>query len=206
MWLAVPIAAIMLTAACAPAAQAQVFKCSSPQGGTVYSDQPCERGQSGQMLLRQRTPAEALQEQAQAYTAQAAKEQRRALEQERELQAQQLQAMRALQAAQQAPPPAYPAHKGYAERLAERNAGVRSLFERPQTRAERGLPPIANPYQNPIPDPSPAGPPPPTVMTHCGGGFCHDNQGGVYHLHGSGTTMTGPGGSTCVQAGNMIHC
>lgn len=192
MWLAVPIAAIMLTAACAPAAQAQVFKCSSPQGGTVYSDQPCERGQSGQMLLRQRTPAEALQEQAQAYTAQAAKEQRRALEQERELQAQQLQAMRALQAAQQAPPPAYPAHKGYAERLAERNAGVRSLFERPQTRAERGLPALSNQEAvanlvgcNPSGCWDPAG----RRYNRAGGGFFRDD--GVF------CTEAGPNNAIC---------
>ena len=54
---------------------------------------------------------------------------------------------------------------------------------------------------------SPAlGTPPPSVMTHCAGGFCYDNQGGVYHQHGGGTTMTGPNGRTCIRTGATVQC
>ncbi|GEM_PF-3245460 len=50
-------------------------------------------------------------------------------------------------------------------------------------------------------------PPPPSVMTHCAGGFCYDNQGGTYHGHGPGSvTMTSPSGGTCVRVGDMVHC
>lgn len=49
--------------------------------------------------------------------------------------------------------------------------------------------------------------PPPSVITHCAGGFCHDNTGGVYHQHGKGTTtMTGPNGGTCVATGSTLQC
>lgn len=56
--------------------------------------------------------------------------------------------------------------------------------------------------------PQMAPPPPlaPRVMTHCTTGFCYDNQGGVYHRHGNAQTMTGPTGTTCTRAGNMVHC
>lgn len=54
---------------------------------------------------------------------------------------------------------------------------------------------------------SPPPPPPPSVMTHCAGGFCYDNQGGTYHGHGPGSvTMTSPSGGTCVRVGDMVHC
>ncbi|RRD41135.1 hypothetical protein EII18_10765 [Comamonadaceae bacterium OH3737_COT-264] len=49
--------------------------------------------------------------------------------------------------------------------------------------------------------------PEPSVMTHCSGGFCYDNVGGVYHHHGSGSsTMTGPSGGTCVRTGATVVC
>lgn len=54
---------------------------------------------------------------------------------------------------------------------------------------------------------SPPPPPQPSVMTHCAGGFCYDNQGGTYHSHGPGSvTMTSPSGGTCVRVGGMVHC
>lgn len=184
-----------------PWVQAQVFKCAGPQGKTVYSDQPC--GHTAQMLERERTFEEKIQERGQAYEAQLAKEDLRARDEARGRAAAE---RRAMQAATQAvmQPPETP-HKGYAERLAERNAEVRSIFEQPKRRSKRGSPSYspdtANPY-SPAPTPTPA----PSVMTHCAGGFCYDNMGGTYHQHGNGQTMTGPSGKTCVQTGSFVNC
>ena len=54
--------------------------------------------------------------------------------------------------------------------------------------------------------PTPSAPPAPSVITHCAGGFCYDNMGGVYHSHGNGKTMTGPTGSTCIRTGSTMEC
>lgn len=99
---------------------AQVFKCKNAQGQAIYSDKACSTTQSGGLLERRRTFEEKMQEREQAYAAQVAKEERRALEAAREDAAAERRAMGV------AMQPQTPRHKGYAERLAERNAGVRS--------------------------------------------------------------------------------
>lgn len=174
------------------AADAQVFKCKDAQGRSIYSDSPCSSSQSGGQLERKRTFEEKMREREQAYEAQMVKRERKAHEVHQErLEAEQQAIATSMQ-------PRVPQHKGYAERLAERNAGVNSKFAPPLTRAQRGLPPLSNRAAG--------NPPAPSVMTHCAGGFCNDNQGGVYHQHGNGTTMTGPNGGTCVQTGTMVQC
>lgn len=116
---------------------AQVFKCKNAQGQAIYSDKACSTTQSGGLLERRRTFEEKMQEREQAYAAQVSKEERRALEAAREDAAAERRAMwMAMQ-------PQAPRHKGYAERLAERNAGVRSNLSGSQpsgrglTRAQR---------------------------------------------------------------------
>lgn len=246
-------AAALAALLAASAASAQVFKCQDAAGKTIYSDAPCSTSQTGQQLERRRTFEEKMQERQQAHEAQMAKEERRAREEGRE----RAEAERRATAA--AAQPKAPPDKGYAERLAERNAGVRSTLtgpgavkrgmtgaerelalsraETPQERAEllreattvmpgaQGLTDsqvdaaqrlrAAKPGE-PIPasslpprrksTPMPAPPPAPSVITHCGGGICHDNLGGVYQQHGNGPTMTGPSGSTCIQSGIMVQC
>lgn len=116
---------------------AQVFKCKNAQGQAIYSDKACSTTQTGGLLERRRTFEEKMQEREQAYAAQVSKEERRALEAAREDAAAERRAMwMAMQ-------PQAPRHKGYAERLAERNAGVRSNLSGSQpsgsglTRAQR---------------------------------------------------------------------
>ncbi len=171
---------------------AQVFKCAGAGGKVVYSDKPCEQNTTGGMLLRERTLEEKIQEREQAYDAEMRKQDRRTVEQERELiqQYQNELADRRLMQEQKN----QPRHKDYEERLRERNASVRSRYEQPQTRAQRGLPPIQS------------NAPAPSVITHCAGGFCHDNMGGTYHDNGNGTTMTGPNGRTCIKTGDTLNC
>lgn len=177
---------------------AQVFKCKDNTGKIVYSDTVCSSTQTGNQLFRERTFEEKLAEREQAYAAQMAKEERRAREEARE----RAEAERRAMIAAMQPPSPRP--KGYAETLAERNASVQSVFAPPKTRAQRGLPPERN-GGGPMAGPSHS-PPAPSVITHCAGGFCHDNTGGVYHQHGNGVTMTGPNGNTCVQSGSMVNC
>lgn len=84
-----------------------------------------------------------------------------------------------------------------AQRLREVNSG------RPLPLPARDQNSPSSSSSSPSPSPSP---PPPSIMTNCAGGFCHDNQGGVYHQHGNGMTMTGPSGGTCIQSGSSINC
>lgn len=193
---------IIAIAAAAPAAHAQVFKCKDAQGRVMYSDTGCASLQQGHLIERERSMEEKHRERAQAYRAQQDKQERQLREREREMRAEEDRVMRA---AAEPEAPAAPRHKGYAERLQERNDGVRSVFAPPKLSASRnnGQRSAGNTTDT---TPSPPPPPSPSVITHCAGGFCYDNMGGVYHRHGNGTTMTGPSGGTCIQTGSMVNC
>ena len=235
---------------------AQVFKCKNAQGQVIYSDKACSTTQPGGLLERRRTFEEKMQEREQAYAAQVSKEERRALEAAREDAAAERRAMR------MAMQPQAPRHKGYAERLAERNAGVRSNLsgsqpsgrgltraqreqalsqaDTPQARSElmreattvvpgaqgltaaqrdaarrlatakhgQPLPPSALPPEQHDTNPrSTVTPPPqaqtPSAITHCAGGFCHDNLGTPYSRSADGRFMHNSGtGQTCSVAAN----
>lgn len=115
---------IIAIAAAAPAAHAQVFKCKDAQGRVMYSDTGCTSLQQGHLIERERSMEEKHRERAQAYRAQQDKQALQLREREREMREQEDRAMRA------AAEPAAPRHKGYAERLAERNANVQSTIHR----------------------------------------------------------------------------
>lgn len=178
-------------------AGAQVFKCAGVGGKVIYSDKPCDQNTSGGMLLRERTLEEKIQEREQAYDAEIRKQDRRMAEQERELAEQyknEISNRRAMREQQY-----QPQHQGYEERLRERNAGVKSRYEQPKTSAQRRVDPASNLPPNKANQS-------PSSITHCAGGFCYDNMGGVYHDHNNGKTMTGQNGGTCVQIGGMLQC
>ena len=182
-----------------PSAHSQVFKCTGPDGRMVYIDRPCSGKTSGEMLLRERTLEEKLQEREEAYIAEMRKQERRAIEQEREIAEEQRRYRNELRATQERQ--YQPQHKGYEERLHERNASVQSTFRPPPRPAKNRTPNQAND------DFTPQKTPAPSQITHCAGGFCHDNMGGVYHQHGpNATTMTGPNGGTCIQTGPSVQC
>lgn len=188
---------IVTISVAAPAVQAQVFKCKDAQGRVMYSDTGCSSVQQGHKIEREKTMEQKYLERAQAFQAQQDKQARLLQEQQREAQEREDRAMRAAASPVE---PAAPRHKGYAERLKERNDGVRSVYAPPKLSASKA------PGQTNTGRAMSAPPPSPSVITHCAGGFCHDNMGGVYHQHGNGTTMTGPKGNTCVQTGAMINC
>ena len=245
------IVLLVVAALTGTTALAQVYKCKDAHGRMVYSDTGCSAGQSGNLLQRQRSNEERWLAREEALNAQRDKEERKARELAKERIAIENQAIAS------AMQPQAPAHKGYAERLAERNAGVRSTVsgsssasrgmtrsqreyalsqaDTPQARREalreattplpgahgltssqmdaaqriysakpgQPIPPSTLSPKKPMPAPPPASP---SVLTHCTGGICQDNLGGVYHPHGNGATMTGPNGGTCIQTGSMVQC
>ncbi|CAN7452981.1 hypothetical protein LJR066_002852 [Acidovorax sp. LjRoot66] len=44
----------------------------------------------------------------------------------------------------------------------------------------------------------------PSMITHCNGGACYDNMGGVYHRQGD--NLTGPQGQVCTRQGPNWRC
>ena len=186
-------AMLIFSALVSTTAIGQVYKCKDASGRVTYSNMGCQTSHSGQAIMRERTFQEKMREREDAYDAEMLKQERRRIKAEQ-------QAIENAEFAQEHAQQAAAASAGssYSQRLQQRNAAVSSNLGRPKTRAERGLPPLqtANPNSNPTP----------STMTNCAGGFCHDNQGGVYHQHGNGTTMTGPSGSTCVRTGSMVQC
>ena len=118
------IAAAILLAA--TTAHAQVFNCTNERGQKIFSDRPCAAvGGEGRQVQRARTYEEVVDERTRAAEATAEKYERRYREATNEQAARQQEYERAMMSA-----PA-PRHKGYAERLAERNAGVQSTLTGP---------------------------------------------------------------------------
>jgi len=76
------IACVALTAL---AASAQVHRCKDSTGKLMFSDRPCDIGQSGEQIIRKPSPAEIRREREQALEAEARKQDQRLAEQEREL-------------------------------------------------------------------------------------------------------------------------
>ncbi len=173
------------------AASAQVFRCQTPAGHTVYSDAPCSTGTTGQQIQRQRTPAEIRSERIEAAQAESRKQAQRRNE---ALQESERQAQTPLGSSGRTAPP----HKGYAERLAERNAGVQGTMK--PYHAEVGGP--ADPTRT-RPSQMQDSRPPATGI-RCQGAYCQDNNGVDYHRNGN--FMTGPNGQMCFQHGKSWSC
>lgn len=185
----VPALAIALASSLA-SAQA-VHKCTDANGRTTFTSIPCSHiKQDGKVVLKERSERAMAHEHFDYVDAVNAKMERK----EREHYQQQLleneRQLRRMMATADAPTPS-------ATQRPNINQSI-SKFAKPQTRAQRGLPPVATPSAPARHSPS--------VITHCAGGFCHDNLGGVYHNHGNGVTSTGPGGGTCVNTGGSVIC
>ncbi len=182
--------AVVLLAA-STAASAQVFRCQTPAGHTVYSDVPCSAGATGKQIQRQRTPAEIQTERIEAAQAESRKQVQRRNESLQEYE-------RQAQTGAGSPGRTAAPHKGYAERLAERNAGVQGTMK---------------PYHAEVGGPAdPTRPRPsqmqdsrlPATNIRCQGAYCQDNTGVDYHRNGN--FMTGPNGQMCFQHGRSWSC
>ena len=192
---------LVLAFALASPASAQVNRCKDAGGKIIYSDKPCDTGQTGRQIERQRTQAEIYQERDQAYNAEVRKQQRNMAEQQREWED---QSRRAPQY-QQAP---VVRHSGndWAQRKALENAATSATSITNNGGKWDGAAQAARAREREEESRRRAAQAPkPTNITNCGGGFCHDNQGGVYHRVGP-DFMTGPNGQACHRAGNFWNC
>lgn len=168
-------------------ASAQVHRCKDGAGKTVYSDQPCASGQAGQLIERQKTREEIYRERVQAYDAETKKQQRNQIAMEREQQEKWRRSMNTPQQTFQPQP------KGYAERLAERNAGV-------------GSKPVARAVQRPqFDEPDEPQPQASTRINSCNEFGCRDTGGQTYKRSVVEGVYKGPNGN-CRMVGNSMRC
>lgn len=193
-----------------PSAHSQVFKCTGPDGRMVYIDRPCSGKTSGEMLLRERTLEEKLQEREEAYIAEMRKQERRAIEQERELieqQRREISERRAMMERRYQPQP-----KTYAQELAERNARVRSVFEDdPKTSLYRSrggseVTHTTTKTHNHSSDDNSSRTKITPGITHCQGKRCYDTDGQSHLMHNNGKTFNGPDGKLCTRKGDRANC
>jgi hypothetical protein len=192
---------LVLAFTLASPASAQVNRCKDAGGKIIYSDKPCDTGQTGRQIERQRTQAEIYQERDQAYNAEVRKQQRNMAEQQREWED---QSRRAPQY-QQAP---VVRHSGndWAQRKALENAATSAKsiansggkWDR-AAEAERAREREEESRRRASQDPQPAN------ITNCMKNSCYDDQGGV-HNSGGKNFMTGPNGQTCRRSGNFWNC
>lgn len=189
------------------AVNAQVHRCKDAAGKTIYSDAPCASNQTGQLIERQKSREEILQERLQAaesnerkYRAQDAERNRQMFEQQRQTRSvntapaqQNLASSRACQEAQKelefvAKIRTVPQD----EKRLRTNAAIAKVNASCGSKTELMQEPPKVIVR-------------PSNITHCDPGFCYDNQGGVYHKAGP-DFMTGPNGRTCHRAGDMWNC
>lgn len=208
------ICCFMTFTALALPAQAQVFKCASPEGRISYSDQPCGHGHFGALLARQRSWQDLAQERHIAAQAEIRKERARAAERERQwLEDEQRRARQLQVSVQQAPrqaadtPECRAAKKDLdfvasirtlrdSEKRARMNSATVAVnvacgLDMPLERESSGARPYARPQ--------------PTNITHCVPGFCYDNLGTAYHRQGPDFMAT-PAGRRCHRTGSTWNC
>ena len=210
---------LVLAFALTSPAHGQVFRCKDATGKLSFSDRPCDSGQSGALVQRQRSQEAIQQERMQAAEAQFQKEVRRSME-----------APQIDQAPMRPTAPVSPTVNQWACRKAKDNyqttAGgtFRNALERAKTlqeeeqRVNKACGTNQNEYANPqaVADRDrqekearraarEQQKPKPTIITHCDPGFCYDDTGGVYHKSGP-DLMTGPNGKTCHRTGTFWNC
>ena len=210
---------LVLAFALTSPAHGQVFRCKDATGKLSFSDRPCDSGQSGALIQRQRSQEAIQQERMEAAEAQFQKEVRRSME-----------SPQTNQTPMRATAPVPPTVNQWACRKAKDNyqttAGgtFRNALERAKTlqeeeqRVNKACGTNQNEYANPqaVADRDrqekearraarEQQKPKPTIITHCDPGFCYDDTGGVYHKSGP-DLMTGPNGKTCHRTGTFWNC
>ena len=191
-----------------------MHRCKDDAGKLTYSDRPCDSGQLGRLIERKKSADEIYSERLGAYNAELDKQERnmRAAEQK------QIENMRRLPVAG-SPIRSAPQQKGFAQRLAERNATVVSIFPPRAVEAQKRpssypLPAVQDNdneddsprsrQRNDNEDDSPRSRQP-ISLSSCASGFCHDNKGQVYNQV-SPDLITGPKGRPCHRNGDMWNC
>lgn len=205
------IAACLAIACTGIPAAAQVHRCKDSAGRTIYSDAACLAGQSGVLVERQKSREEILQERLQAAEANERKYRLQAVELESQASIS-TSTPTAQQSVQQDRSSSYECRQAQRDHetvssirtgtTEERRNRINSSTIKVNTVCGMQTEMIQPPPRFAAPARSAGGG---ALITHCDQGFCHDNQGGVYHRNGP-NFLTGPGGQTCHRAGAMWNC
>lgn len=210
---------LLLAALAFTSAHSQVLKCTNPKTGAVtFSDAPCDSGERGVVVQQRRSAAEIEADNQRAAEANERKYRQRMAEQGRQRQPSPMEEpMR--QPAAQDKSQSYACQRamrdhdvisssitGTAEQRRNRiNASTSGMNAACGLSTEMIQPPprVVAPLPREMHRPPP--PLPETGFTHCDGGFCYGNQGGVYHRNGP-DHMTGPNGASCNRSGSNWLC
>lgn len=180
----------------AVSASAQVHRCKDVTGKLVFSDRPCESGQTGGQIKRAPTREEILQERAQANDAEARKQDRRMAESERDWEDSRRRG--ATPAALNAP--GQPVNDWQSRKDRDNAATSARSISNDGGRWDRGAEAERKEAAKRKAEQIPA-----STISHCDAGFCYDNKGGTYHKVGP-DLMSGPNGKTCQKSANVWIC
>lgn len=178
-------------------AHAQVYRCKDSSGKLIFSDRPCEAGQSGGLVLRERSSREIQSERERAYEAEIQKQERQIAAQERELRARQNN----LLSRPQGPAARDPGSDWQSRKDRENQAVSKSSITNnggrfdQEAEAQR-----AKERQEEARRRADATP----MFTHCDPGYCYDQLGRSYH-RASSDLLVG-NGKTCTKAGETWVC
>ena len=201
------VACLAVAGMCLPV-EAQVHRCKDAAGKTIYSDAPCTSGQTGQLIEREKSREQILEERLQAAQANERKYRMQDAEQSSKIYEQQRQS-RPLNT--QPPVRQNLASSRECKAAQKELEFVSSIRTLPQNEKRlRTNAAITNVNASCGSKTELMQEPPkvivrPTNITHCDPGFCYDNNGGVYHKAGP-DVMTGPNGRTCHRTGSMWNC
>ncbi len=214
---------LVLAFALTSPAHGQVFRCKDATGKLSFSDRPCDSGQSGALVQRQRSQEAIQQERMQAAEAQFQKEVRRSME-----------APQIDQAPMRPTAPVSPTVNQWACRKAKDNyqttAGgtFRNALEKAKTlqeeeqRVNKACGTNQNEYANPqaiadqdrqqkaarravIERSMPEDVPIYKEINRCSGQYCYDNAGQSYHSIGNGQIRSNDG-TTCTMSAGKYRC
>ena len=204
-----PVAALIAFAFFAMQASAQVHRCKDASGKLTYSDQPCASGQNGEIIERQKSREQILEERLQAAEANERKYRSQAAQQEVQMfeQQQRLSVM---------PPSRQPAAQDKAasrqckeaQKELEFVSSIRTLSQnekRMRTNAAITSVNAACGSNTQLMQEPPKVVVQPTHITHCDSAFCYDSRGTALHRTGT-DLLTGPNGRTCHRTGSIWNC
>mgnify|MGYP000002198776 CR=1 FL=1 len=179
---------------------AQAFKCTTPTGAKVFSDNPCTAGAKTERVQANEYISPERQRQAQEVHARNAEQVRgidAANEAYRAALKQQNERIQQADAIDQGRGRA----KENADSCVSRIEGISGLSQRQKASAItqcHGAP------QREEERPSPIARPAPSTITSCDSGGCWDNVGNRYN--GGGNTLFRPDGKACQKIGGMLQC
>ena len=204
-----PVAALIAVASFTAVSTAQVHKCKDSSGKLAYSDQPCAPGQNGEIIERQKSREQILEERLQAAEANERKYRSQAAQQEVQMFEQQQRQSAMPQSRQPvAQDKAASRQCKEAQKELEFVSSIRTLSQnekRMRTNAAITSVNAACGSNTQLMQEPPKVIVQPTHITHCDSAFCYDSRGTALHRTGT-DLLTGPNGKTCHRTGSIWNC